>query len=184
VMYPDDEYYYVDDETAYCPRIQTDALFYDCLDEHKIKPDIKDKENEDYLKCLKNFTKRHKECKESTQWSKLILQRHLTKTRPYKCDKYNYVFMLNMDESNFRKPSNKCGRPFVLQRIADSNLVLLIKNSDCEKYSEESGNFEEKPKAFFSNHTALFCEKLSRPLHRRHSKYCFSHHRDVSLHFT
>lgn len=109
-----------------------------------------------------------------------ILQRHLTRTRPTKCDKYNFIYSLTKDESNFLKPYDECSRPFVVHRIAHSNLLLLITNRNCAQVFATTVNFEEVPITIeYDNST--FCHKLSKPqLFRSRPRSCMTHHERVS----
>lgn len=85
--------------------------------------------------------------------------------------------MLNL-ESNFSKPYSNCERPFVVHRIPNSNLILLIAKSDCAKNTFYE--FHDRPEVT-KYVPSLFCRKLFSPLHRRHSKSCFSYHSHVSM---
>lgn len=173
-MYPDPEYYYVDDKESYCPY-EGDGSFKRCLADEEISES--DTENEHYIKCKANFTKEKNKCRDGLKWSQFISKRHFNRTRPTRCDKFNYVYVLNL-ESNFGKPYSNCERPFVVQRIPNSNLILLVAKSDCAKnYHYE---FHDTPSEVTTYRPSLFCRKLNSPLHRRHSKFCFTHHKLVS----
>jgi hypothetical protein len=178
VKYPDPDYYYEDDLTAYCPYIE-DQSFERCLEEKGVAET--DKDHEDFEKCKKNFTKRHDTCRTSMQWAEYLQRRHTNKTRPIKCDKYNSVYALNLNESNFRKPYNKCERPFLVQRIANSNLILLVTKSDCDKNVVDA-DINYNPTVVKKDYEEpMFCKKLREPLFRRHSKSCMTHHKNVSM---
>lgn len=174
-MYPDPEYYYEDDPESYCPY-QGDDTIKRCVENEGITES--DTEDDIYKECVSNYTKKEKKCRESTDWSRNLLKRHFNRTRPKRCDKFNYVYVLNL-ESNFGKPYSNCERPFVVQRIPNSNLILLVAKSDCAKniYYE----FHDKPSEVTTYRPSLFCRKLNAPLHRRHSKFCFSHHKQVRI---
>ncbi|KAL7043546.1 hypothetical protein ACKWTF_001566 [Chironomus riparius] len=181
LMYPDPQYYYEDDKSSFCPYFE-DGSFQRCLAEKGVTE--KDNSTDEYEECLKNFTKRHDKCRDGLLWSEFIRKRHLNRTRPIKCDKFNQVFVLNLDASNFSRPYNKCERPFVVQRIANSNLILLIKKSECERNGQPFEFFDEPSNV--SNYTGmagLFCEKLQSSLYRKHSRSCFTHHVNVSSYF-
>lgn len=171
-MYPDPEYYYVDDPESYCPY-DDDGFLKQCLAAAGVSET--DTDNEHYEKCMKNFTKREKSCRDE-RWSQYILKRHLNRTRPRRCDKFNYVFVLNL-ESNFGKPYSNCERPFVVHRIPNSNLILLIAKSDCAKNTFYEFHDEPEVTKYVQS---MFCRKLFSPLYRRHSKSCFSYHSNVS----
>jgi hypothetical protein len=175
-MYPDTQYYYEDDKKAYCPQ-KGDGLLENCLKAEGVTE--KDVDSDGFKACTKNFTKREKECKDGNDWSEYILKRHMNKSRPTKCDQHNTVHVLNLDESNFRKPYNKCDRPFLVQRIANSNLILLVTKSDCDKHMYND-SFSNIPTPFKEYEVSLFCTKLQKPLYRRYPKPCYTQHRNVS----
>lgn len=176
-MYPDPQYYYEDDKSSFCPYIE-DGSFQRCLIENGVTE--KDNSTDEYEKCLKNFTKRHEKCREGLLWSEFLLKRHLNRTRPTKCDKFNQVYMLNL-ASNFSRPYNKCERPFVIQRIANSNLILLIKKSECERNDQLYNHYDQPSNDLnYTSKEGLFCEKLQTSLYRKHSRSCFTHHANVS----
>lgn len=176
-MYPDPQYYYEDDPNSYCPY-EGDGSLEQCLRAKEVS--ISNTEHDDYKECLANFTKRHTKCRDGLRWSEYVLKRHINRTRPIKCDKYNSVYVLNLDESNFRKPYNKCERPFLVQRIANSNLILLVTKSDCEK-NMHYDLFNDNPTVIDHYKESMFCYKLRQPLYRRFSKSCFTHHASVSI---
>jgi hypothetical protein len=177
-MYPDPEYYYVDNNEDYC-AFDGDGSFKHCLAEEGVSE--RDIDSEQYRKCEKNFTSEKNKCRNGLKWSQLISKRHFNRTRPTRCDKYNYVYVLNL-ESNFGKPYSNCERPFVVQRIPNSNLILLVAKSDCAKnYHYE---FYETPHKMTTYRPSLFCHKLNAPLYRRNSKFCFKSHILVSINTT
>lgn len=173
-MYPDPQYYYVDDLESYCPHMN-DGSLKQCLAMEGVSET--DVENELYIKCMNNFTKREKACRDNLPWSRNLAKRHFNRTRPRRCDKFNHVYVLNL-ESNFGKPYSNCERPFVVHRIPNSNLILLIAKSDCTKNIYY--DFCDKPSDWTKYKPSLFCRKLNSPQYRRHSKFCFSHHNQVS----
>jgi Neuronal voltage-dependent calcium channel alpha 2acd len=172
-MYPDSQDIFEKDphEFDFCPTLK-DGSFESCLAKHKVN----DSKHPEYEKCHTNYTNLIEKCRKSLQWGPNLLKKHYIRTRPTKCDKFNYVYFLNLDESNFGKPYHKCERPFVVKRIANSNLILLIAKSECEKsvYYE----FNDSPKDV-NQGVSLFCKKLESPLYRRHSRICFRHHTNV-----
>ncbi|XP_070489901.1 voltage-dependent calcium channel subunit alpha-2/delta-3-like [Chironomus tepperi] len=174
LMYPDPQYYYKDDKSAFCPHLD-DGSFERCLTENGVKE--KDNTTDEYKKCMENLAERLRKCRMGPLWSEFMLKRHFNRTRPIKCDKFNQVYMLNLDASNFSRPYNKCERPFVVQRIANSNLILLIKKSDCEKNGQLFEIYNEPSNVInYAGNEGLFCEKLQKPLYRKHSKSCYTHH--------
>jgi hypothetical protein len=178
VMYPDEAHYYDDSiyNDFYCPNIHDEA-FMECLKEYKVTSN--DTLNPDYMKCLGKKEHRYKKCKEENG-TRNILKRHLTRTKPIKCDKFNVVYSLTKDESNFLKPYDDCSRPFVVQKIAHSNLVLLMTNRNCAQVFATEREFEDVPKTIeYDNST--FCQKMTNDqLFRSRPKSCITHHAKVN----
>lgn len=176
-MYPDVQHYYdeYDDRDFFCVNIH-EQKFMQCLSEYEVK--LNDTNNPYYYKCHEQKKERFKKCNEENG-AQHILRRHLNRTRPRKCDKINVVYSLTKDESNFLKPYDECSRPFVVQRIAHSNLILLITNRNCAQVFTVERDFEDVPKTIeFENST--FCHKYRRPLFRSRPKSCMTHHEKVS----
>lgn len=175
-MYPDEQHYYDEDDYRdfFCENIH-EKKFMTCLEENNVESN--DTSNSDFHKCLKSKESRYKKCNEEKGYQ-YILKRHINRTRPRKCDKINKVYSLTRDESNFLKPYDECIRPFVVQRIAHSNLILLMTNRNCNQMFETQ-DFEEVPKTFeFVNST--FCHKYEKPLFRNRPKSCMTHNVKVS----
>lgn len=177
-MYPDSEHYYnSEDYLNYsCPNIHEQA-FMTCLKENEVTSN--DTLNKKYLSCLEDKRNRYKKCVEENG-APFILKRHLRRSRPYKCDKFNVVYTLTRDESNFLKPYDECSRPFVVHKIAHSNLILLITNLNCARTSANFKEFNNVPKTIeYENST--FCHKMRMPqLFRSRPKTCLTHHFKVS----
>lgn len=177
-MYPDEQHFYDEDEykNFYCPNIH-EQKFMECLEENEVKSN--DTLNPKYRECFKDKENRYKKCNEESG-AEFVLKRHFNRTRPKKCDKYNVVYSLTKDESNFLKPYDECSRPYVVQRIAHSNLVLLITNRICAQVFATQGEFEDVPKTVeYENST--FCHKIGMPtMFRSRPKACMTHHDRVS----
>lgn len=176
VMYPDDQHYYDEDnyKEFYCPNIH-EGEFMKCLAENEVKTN--DTNDSVYRDCLERKKKRFQKCNEENG-TRFILKRHVTRTRPTKCDKANIVYSLTRNESNFLKPYDECSRPFVVQRIAHSNLILLITNRNCAQVFATSQEFDEVPKKVEYDNTT-FCHKLIKPLFRSRPMTCMTHHDKV-----
>lgn len=184
VMYPDDQRNYDPemDREFYCPNIhKRSKLFMRCLGENGVWEN--DTSSREYMECFKKQEQEYKKCFEE-HGAKYILKRHLNRSRPTKCDKFNVVYSLTKNESNFLKPYDKCSRPFVVHRIAHSNLILLVIRpvpKDCEQPHAPYKAFNDLPQTidYFENST--FCHKLSKPqLYRHRPKSCMTHHKNVS----
>lgn len=181
-MYPDPEHFYNEDDyiELFCPKIN-DRDLAECL---KTKKAANNTDDENYKKCMSEESKRYTKClaEKSTEF---ILHRHLEKTTPKKCDKVNVVYSLNRDESNFaNKIYHECNRPFVVHKIAYSNLILLKTNRLCGQVFAVDTDFNDVPRAikYYGENSSLFCYKHSKPqLFRSRPKSCVTKHEKVSL---
>lgn len=166
-MYPDREYFYDEAENSeyYCQKIN-DKDFLNCL------------VNDTHASCFKKKEKAYTKCNEEKGY-KHILRRHVNRSRPYYCDKSNVVYILTK-ESNFNKPYDECSRPFVLQKIAHSNLILLITKSlrSCAQESTIQRDFKTVPTTV-EYHNSTFCRKKLNPLFRNRPTSCLTHHEKV-----
>lgn len=182
-MYPDETYHYhpEEDEIYKCPDLQ-DHKFIKCVNDANKKGDP---DGSKYKDCLRQTTNR---CL-AENGTEFIIRRHITKTKPIKCDKLNKVYRLTRDESNFEKKLyHECNRPFVVHKIPNSNLILLKTNHRyCNKDSEFDDyiNFHHYPVTptygEYGN-MSLFCFKRSKPelfRNRPNPKLCFSSHINV-----
>ena len=180
-MYPDPEHFFNEEgfEDFYCPNIH-EQEFMNCLIENEVTSN--DTTNSEYLSCLEKKKKRFQKCNED-RGNKYVLRRHVTRTRPKKCDKFNVVYYLTKDESNFLKPYDDCSRPFVVMRIAHSNLILLITNRICAQVFATKIEFADVPQTIdYVNST--FCHKLTQPplfRNRPSNKTCVDRHHNVSF---
>jgi hypothetical protein len=166
VNYPDPEHYY-DPETDWnyhCQDIWY-KFYMKCLGEGKL--DCHEKKISGFHKCF------------AENGTEFIQRRHVTRSRPLKCDKFNYVYSLTKDESNLHKPYNECSRPFVIQRIAHSNLVLLITNRNCNQVFATGRDFGDVPKEVSYAAKSMFCQKQKRPLYRARPNSCMTQHEKV-----
>lgn len=175
-MYSDSEHFY--DESVhhsfFCNNIH-EQKFMDCLVKYEVKSN--DSNNHGYLECLKKKEERYKKCIEENG-AQFILKRHFNRTRPRKCDKSNVVYSLTKDESNFLRPYDECSRPFVVQRVAHSNLILLITNRNCAQVFAAETDFKEVPKTVMFE-SSVFCHKYNKTLFRNRPKSCMTHHVQV-----
>ncbi|CRK93231.1 CLUMA_CG006775, isoform A [Clunio marinus] len=173
IMYPDPEHFYDESINSefFCPNIH-DSVFMECLKEKEVKTN--DTNDSEYRQCLEKKQKRFLKCNDENG-TEYILKRHISRTRPTKCDKFNNVYSLTKDESNFLKPYDECSRPFVVQKIAHSNLILLITNRKCNQVFATEGIFNDEPKTIeYDNST--FCHKLKIPMFRSRPKSCMTYH--------
>lgn len=179
-MYPDDEHYYDESKNLeyYCPVIH-DPEFFKCLHEKKVLSH--DVNNSDYLGCAKQKENRYKKCI-AENGTENILKRHVKKTLPKKCDKFNDVYTLTTDERNFSpKQYDACSHPFVVHRMAHSNLILLKTNRDCKEMLAVDTDFHDVPMEIKYDNS-IFCLKQSKPQFNRTrpNNICVTKHARVS----
>jgi hypothetical protein len=175
-MYPDEEHFWNENDYQefHCPN-RHEKKFMECLEKNEVETN--DTKLPGYIDCMKKKEQWYEKCN-AENGTDNILKRHLKRTRPYKCDKFNVVYSLTKNESNFLKPYDECNRPFVVQRIAHSNLILLITNRVCAQVFATEQDFEEVPKTIeYENST--FCHRQKKPLYRSRPKSCMTHHNDV-----
>jgi hypothetical protein len=157
-MYPDNEHFYYDDQESFCPKIHKD-LFMECL--NKAKVESSDTMNSGYLKCVEEQKIHFQKCLQENG-TEFILERHLTKTMPVKCDKQNKVYKL------------------VVYKIANSNLILLKTNRLCSQQYAVDIDFGDVPTEvlkYYEKNSSLFCYKQGKPqLFRSRPKSCVSSH--------
>lgn len=178
VMYPDSQYFYNedDDKDFFCPKVHDDKEFSVCLASKNITE--RNTTHDGYRTCIDEKKKRFNDCNQEHGY-KYILKRHLNRSRPIKCDKFNVVYSLTKDESNLLKPYDECSRPFVVQKIAHSNLILLITNRNCAQVVATDREFNNVPQTIEYNNST-FCHKLLNPLFRSRPKTCMTYHENVS----
>ncbi|KAF7266188.1 hypothetical protein GWI33_020469 [Rhynchophorus ferrugineus] len=63
----------------------------------------------------------------------------MQKTKPEPCDNELYLFSLvhyserNISSSGYNKTMGNCSRPFIVQRVTGSNMILLVINNLCQE---------------------------------------------------
>lgn len=172
-MYPDPEHFYEDSVSDHhCLDFTEDEEFLKCLK----TVSVDDIQNPKFKDCQYN---RFKKCREENGTAN-ILKRHLTRTRPIKCDKLNIVYSLTKDESNFLKPYDECSRPFIVHKIPHSNLILLVTNRLCAQVFATEREFDNVPETIpYINST--FCRRMKVPqLYRGRPSYCTNFHTMVN----
>jgi hypothetical protein len=164
-MYPDKEFSYdAEEDKVYHCQDEWYKFYMKCV--KKGDTDCYEKKVSGYQKCF------------AENGTEFINKRHVTRTRPIKCDKYNLVYFLSKDESNLHKPYDECSRPFVIQKIAHSNLVLLITNRNCNQVFATGRQFDDVPRDVLYP-KSMFCQKQKRPLFRARPKSCMTQHEKV-----
>jgi len=162
---------------------QTAKVFRECLEKHFNTTGttlIEKEENKTlYEECsLKSAMKLNK-CLH-TNWEHRLLKQHINRTLPVRCDKHSIIYRLNKDSlSNLKAPMG-CERPFALQKIAKSNLLLVLINNSCKMSSNQE--FYDSPKTvMYSNNDSLTCRRMrNKLLFRKLPKLCFTQHENES----
>ncbi|CAL4060429.1 unnamed protein product, partial [Meganyctiphanes norvegica] len=111
----------------------------------------------------------------------------INKTRPRPCDKEVDLYKLQLeklkDPNKLYKPvkgklsnchSNGCGRPFSVQKVEYTNLVLIAVHNLCPC---ESRNVDITPREVEYNET-MHCQRLLLNHYRRRPTECFNYHPD------
>ncbi|KAF2364718.1 Voltage-dependent calcium channel alpha-2/delta subunit conserved region [Trinorchestia longiramus] len=112
---------------------------------------------------------------------------YINKTRPRPCDKQVYLYNLNNDKlkdtsgvfetvkgklSNCH--TNGCGRPFSVQKIMKTNLVLIVVDNRCPCESQKV-DIEPSEVPYPDD---LHCDHLLSNKYRRRPKECYNYHPD------
>lgn len=111
---------------------------------------------------------------------------YINKTHPRPCDKEVYLYKLQskkLQQDGAYKPvkgklsnchTNGCGRPFSVQKVISTNLILVAVNSLCPC---ESRKVDIEPEEVKYNDTAA-CNRLLLQHYRRRSPTCLNYHPD------
>ena len=194
-MYPDETYYFEDEPYDMFCRNKADDVFLDCCELYFEKSNTQPPKNfpnftgsqleyDYYIHCMELKDKTYNNCIKEL-WNENLLKRHFNRTRATKCDKMSILYTLINDKDMlaiYEMPSDGCLRPFVIQRIAHSNLILLVANGRCKApFGAPFYEFYNKPMDIVYNDTLSCRKQQNQLLYRRHSKHCFNFHEDVSL---
>lgn len=66
----------------------------------------------------------------------------MQKTKPEPCDNEFYLYNLvhytarNESSSGYNKTMGNCSRPFIVQRVSGSNMILLVINNLCQEQKD------------------------------------------------
>lgn len=190
VLYPDPSDFY--DEEIFnlkCLQMQQD-YFKKCIERYWNDSGIirgsfnfsdAEKDEDFYQECDRMQKKNYKKCV-TEYWDIHMLQRHINRTLPQRCDKFSYIYELNKASFTGEEFSFDCERPFEVQRIPNTNLILLVINSKCQNVITNYEFYDEPRNILYNG--SMFCRKtLNKQLYRMQSKYCFNQHDDVSFPF-
>ncbi|XP_050730023.1 voltage-dependent calcium channel subunit alpha-2/delta-3-like isoform X15 [Eriocheir sinensis] len=111
---------------------------------------------------------------------------YINKTHPRPCDKTVYLYKLQskkLQQEGAYKPvkgklsnchTNGCGRPFSVQKVIQTNLILVAVNSLCPC---ESRKVDIEPVEVQHNETT-YCNRLLLQHYRKRPQPCFHYHPD------
>ncbi|XP_047117429.1 voltage-dependent calcium channel subunit alpha-2/delta-3 isoform X2 [Schistocerca piceifrons] len=98
----------------------------------------------------------------------------IKRTRPQPCDMEVTLYKLNRSLPRISHSiTSKCARPFDIQEVQLSNLVLVVVNSLC--VTDDSTRISTMP-VEVSYNTTLACYKEWHALHRRRPPFCINNH--------
>ncbi|XP_064082138.1 voltage-dependent calcium channel subunit alpha-2/delta-3-like isoform X2 [Macrobrachium nipponense] len=109
---------------------------------------------------------------------------YINKTKPRPCDKEVNLYILQnnkLKQDGVYKPvkgklsnchANGCGRPFSVQKVKSTNLILVAVNNQCKC---ESRNVDIEPAEVDYNET-MHCNRLLLSHFRRRPQNCYNYH--------
>ncbi|XP_066251925.1 voltage-dependent calcium channel subunit alpha-2/delta-3 isoform X2 [Euwallacea similis] len=101
----------------------------------------------------------------------------MQKTKPEPCDNELYLYTLvhtgrNESNSAYNKTMGNCSRPFIVQRVSGSNMILLVINNLCQ---EQKDRYPPSPDPQQIDYNmSLPCFMNQEHLPRRHYMSCIS----------
>ncbi|XP_045467080.1 voltage-dependent calcium channel subunit alpha-2/delta-3-like isoform X2 [Harmonia axyridis] len=108
-----------------------------------------------------------------------IARYRIQKTKPESCDNEMWIYSLvhyterNMSNSGYNKTMTDCSRPFIVQRVSGSNMILLVINNLCRANHDETIPWPE-PIQYNYNMSATCYKVLYNNLPRRHYMSCIN----------
>ncbi|XP_026319490.1 voltage-dependent calcium channel subunit alpha-2/delta-3 isoform X5 [Hyposmocoma kahamanoa] len=109
-------------------------------------------------------------------FEKLVL---INRTRPTPCDREMYVYQLeynNLDEK-LNKPLNDCKRPFYVQLVNYTNMLLVVVDGLCPVEEVTVPGVEPTEVNY---NESLPCLKHAKPLYRKQPASCIRNHTEES----
>ncbi len=122
----------------------------------------------------------------------LLQMTYINKTKPRPCDQEVTLYELN-DERLYKpnkrrgKPTpvkgklsncheSECERPFSVQLIPHTNLILIVADKLCPCFSTKISIRPTEVKYGFNNTAEEYCKRLKYNIYRRKPSHCFSYH--------
>ncbi|XP_031833881.1 voltage-dependent calcium channel subunit straightjacket isoform X2 [Nomia melanderi] len=101
----------------------------------------------------------------------------INRTRPEACDKEVYLYLRNVSFDSFDvEPStnDECMRPYIVQPVDFSNMLLLVVNTDC--IDMMSPPLSVVPEEVTYENNSLVCQKALTTLKRKRPESCIRTH--------
>ncbi|KAK9874141.1 hypothetical protein WA026_002496 [Henosepilachna vigintioctopunctata] len=108
-----------------------------------------------------------------------IARYRIQKTKPEPCDTEMWIYNLvhyterNMSNSGYNKTMTNCSRPFIVQRVLGSNMILLVINNLCRQNYEDTIPWPEPQQINYNMSTTCY-KALFNNLPRRHYMSCIN----------
>ncbi|KAL3271275.1 hypothetical protein HHI36_021766 [Cryptolaemus montrouzieri] len=108
-----------------------------------------------------------------------IAKYRIQKTKPEPCDTEMWIYTLvhyterNVSNSGYDKTMTDCSRPFIVQRVVNTNMVLLVVNNLCRPNYDEAIPWPE-PTPYNYNMSTSCYKVLYNNLPRRHYMSCIN----------
>ncbi|KAJ8872181.1 hypothetical protein PR048_025783 [Dryococelus australis] len=144
---------------------EDESIYVDTADEEEEEEEEEERKGTQYAKSHKSQHPSRKEVM-------------INRTRPDACDKeldlYSLVKYDDKHQSPYAFKHNACSRPFVVQSIPHSNLILVVVDTLCKSDYEKLTI--EATEVVYANHT-LSCYKVHNfNLHRTRPPSCINNH--------
>lgn len=114
-------------------------------------------------------------------------EKHLIKkTKPEPCDYemwlYNFVYYSekNMSNSPYNKTIEGCARPFIVQKVSQSNMILLVINRLCAENGRKLVKYPDPEEVDYNMSLACY-RVLHNDFPRRHYMSCINRNANVSF---
>ncbi|XP_076235530.1 voltage-dependent calcium channel subunit straightjacket isoform X5 [Calliopsis andreniformis] len=101
----------------------------------------------------------------------------INRTRPEACDQEVYLYLRNTSFDNFDvepDANDYCLRPYIVQPVDFSNMLLLVVNTDCE--DTVSPRLSVIPEEIIYENNSLVCQKALTSLKRKRPTSCIRSH--------
>ncbi|XP_030025164.1 voltage-dependent calcium channel subunit alpha-2/delta-3 isoform X4 [Manduca sexta] len=109
-------------------------------------------------------------------FEKLVL---INRTRPTPCDREMYLYQLDYNnlEEKMNKPVKDCDRPFYVQLVNYTNMLMVVVDNTCAKEDVPTMSVDATEVQY---NESLPCLKHMHPLYRKQPTSCIRNHTDES----